>query len=255
MKLIHFNFATVGRKRLFAREADRLAATRALIRVLGPWLLLFCIVDDHVHALVFGEPAHVAQLAGHLQLAFLALPGCPPLQATWFEEIEDRRHLMSMVPYVLRQTRHHDMPDHPAGWFASSFQDLVGARRLDPGAFARLTAHLPRLRLLQVWAAVEVTPQQPRDLAVLESCSPRDLGRLASRVHATPITSGRRLRPAVKARRLAIHLLASAGTSRASTASLLRTSPRTVRRRLAEPVDAGELDAALLQLAIERAVE
>jgi|AMFO01.1.fsa_nt_gi hypothetical protein len=69
MQLVHITFASRTRHSLFPSTALQRHALHALARVVGPRLVLFYIVDDHVHVVLFVEPGTGARVAGHITRA------------------------------------------------------------------------------------------------------------------------------------------------------------------------------------------
>jgi hypothetical protein len=55
MRPWQFTIASTTRHPLFPTEASRLQAVLAICRVFGEILTMFCVVDDHVHLVVFCE--------------------------------------------------------------------------------------------------------------------------------------------------------------------------------------------------------
>jgi hypothetical protein len=139
MALWHLTLASDGRLPLFPTEAERRLGLLALVRVALHELVLFCIVDDHLHAVLLAALERIGQLRSALSRA-LGLAGSS------VKQVESRSHMQWLVRYLVTQPAHHKLCDHPALWSGSCFQDLVGARALD-GLRLRLAEALPRLRL------------------------------------------------------------------------------------------------------------
>lgn len=254
METWHFNFGSIGGALLFEGDARRLEAARALVRVIGAALLVFCIVDTHLHVVAIGDRRSVAILAGHLRLALRSL-GCPQLQSTHFKRVDGTHHLRNLVEYVLCQPQHHGLVAHPAEWEASSFADLVGARHdLDPDAWDRLTRRLPRYRRTDVWAVVGLAPLQPLPAEVAAAWPPPRIEQAAASAYGESVPLRGRRVPVVAARQLAVHLLRRGGRTSAAIAELLGTSLRTVQAYLREGVSPEADRAARLRLAITRAL-
>lgn len=171
----HLTLATDGRTPLSSDPTRAIALARATIRTLAPWL--FSIVDDHAHALAAGDRAAVGKMASGWSRALAAL-GVPPLAAVRIRPIDDRRHLESLLGYLVRQADHHGIGWSPLGP-GSCLPDVVGARRIgfDPTPLAQA---LPRV---DVPRAALVAAGLP---AALPSVDLREVG--AAQVWAAGLT-------------------------------------------------------------------
>ena len=253
MSYWHLRFSSVTRVVLFPGEAGRRLAVRCIVRIAGPYLLLFCVVDDHVHVLIAGVAERLGAIRSALSRA-LAPIASAAFAPSFVVPVRSRAHLVRNVDYFLAQSAHHGIEGHPATDSGSCFQDLVGARRIDgfdPGLLKRA---LPRLRRDDLLRAVSL-PARALDPMPLEAI--RGLG-AASLVEACasvlgvgPVLAGRD-GPVVEARRLAANLGAEAGIARADLAWALPASPRAVRRLATEPANPRFLHAARVRLALER---
>lgn len=240
----HFTPASDGRKPVLPGEDARRAAVRVLARVAGAELVLFSLVDDHVHVVALGERSRMGRLGRALVLGLRPLAAAPVTPAR-VRPVETRAHLESLVRYVLGQVAHHGLAAHPALWTGSCFQDIVGARWL-PGLGLRLGEALPRLTRATVLDAVGLRG------AAVEPASDDALraggvGRLVAAVaaaHAVPEGLAGNLPPVVTARRAAAKLAQAAGVAGADLAWALGITPRAARRLLAVAVPAALLRAA-----------
>ena len=107
MRSYHVTFAAAGRHPLFPTEASRRAAVRALGRVAGAWIVLFALVDDHVHVVVHCEEDRVGRLARAILLALRAVAAVE-IEPAHVRPVRDRGHMEWLVTYVLTQPRHAD---------------------------------------------------------------------------------------------------------------------------------------------------
>ncbi len=254
MQLVHITFASRTRHSLFPSTALRRRALHALARVLRDRLVLFCIVDDHVHVVVFVEPGTGALIAGHVTLAFRALASVE-LAPPHVKPVDGRRHLESLVRYLLGQTDHHAIATPSHRWEGSCLPDLLGARCL-PGVDlrAQLAQALPRLDDHAIIAMVDLhaTQVQPASLAEV-----RDLGAvaLASACQAATAAAAPwgKERPAVHARAAVIRIGQAAGISTADLARACRVSTRAARYRGRVQVADETCRAALRQLRLMQA--
>ena len=235
--LYHLTIAVSGRCTLARDERERRAALRLLARVAGPWLALFCLVDEHLHALL--RALRAREIARDIRTALLrSRPGIA-LDAPHLKPVNGLDHLENTVGYLLRQPLHHGLPGHPAAWSGSSFADLVGARRL-PGYSARiLTEELPRLRVRDVCGLVGLGPEPfvPVDDAALRALGPRALVELASGALCVDPELAGRTAPVSQARALAAGMGRRVGLAMVELATALGISRQAVHHLARRPVD------------------
>lgn len=247
----HLTLAGAQRQHLFPDATTRLAAVRTLVRIAGSQLLLWCVVDDHVHVVASGDRRCVGRLAQRLQLA-LGGVAVGVFGTTHFQEVAHRRHLVRLVGYVLTQTEHHGLGQPAAGWQGSCLADLIGARRLrgfDPGALA---AHLPRMSPSQVLAEVGLAE---RDLVEpdLAGVGLNDLLAAAARAVGRPALVGRS--PEVlEGKHAVVSLALRVGWQPRHLAPLLQVHVRSVQRLAHHPADPRVAAAIRRQLALSEAV-
>ncbi len=144
MQPFHITLASAGRITLFPEPAELLDAVRVLARVAGPRLLLFSVVDDHLHVVLQSEPESTRHAASGLSRALRAA-GAPPLARAHVRPVDGRSHLETLVGYLVRQPVKHGLIAPVATWAGTCAPDLLGARLLpgfDPTAIARA---LPRV--------------------------------------------------------------------------------------------------------------
>lgn len=129
----HVTIATEGR---FSLDSP-LPLVVAVLRACRA-LLLFAVVDDHVHVVLYGERAAVGAIVSGLSRALAAVVAVE-LQPARIRPIADRAHLRSLVGYLAGQPARHGI----ASWEGSCLLDLLGARRIgfDAGPIAEA---LPR---------------------------------------------------------------------------------------------------------------
>lgn len=153
----HVTLATRGRQPLVLDDASRLTLLRELVARAGAVLVLFAIVDDHIHLWLLGPGDALATALRSITFALAT-----PMQERHIEVVESRAHARRLVPYLLTQPDHHGLGVPSAGWPGGCVADLLGARTL-AGWTPRVSALLPRLRLRDVHAAVRlpVTPLVP----------------------------------------------------------------------------------------------
>ncbi len=243
-----------GRNPLFADEAACRNAIRALARVVGSSAVLFSVVDEHIHLVLWCDRAR----CGRLAQAFVR--AVRPLAAAFVEParirpVENRAHMKSLVSYVLSQPAHHGLPGHPALWSGSCFPDLIGARRI-AGLELQLSNALPRFRMRDVYSAVGLREGLLAPLS-LEEVRAAGIARVVSATGAA-LAVGPGLHgngaPLVRARRVTAQLAQRAGMAPADIAWALDIAPRSARRLLQPQIDKSTIKAVRLRLALENVV-
>jgi len=254
MDATHVTIASVDRAVLYAEPEMLLDATRALARVAGADLLLFCVVDDHAHAVVSLARGGAGPLARRLAYA-LGTVFTVELAPSRFRQVDGRSHLVTLVDYVLNQPRKHGLAHagHPALWLGSCFVDLVGARLLagfDPRCLA---STLPRLGRKHLYDAVGLPVVAPLDDEELRAEGPRRVGDAAAAALGLCVLEGSS-DAVVRARRAAGRLCHTLGFADAAIAFGLRCPRRTANRLARDAPPDAALDRAIrLQLALRRA--
>lgn len=235
MDLVHMTIAVSGRFTLARDERERRAVVRRLVRVAGPWLVVFCLVDEHLHALLRAN--HARTIARNIRATLLAARPGIGLDPPHLKPIANLDHLKSVVGYVLRQPLHHELPGHPALWSGSCFADLIGARLL-PGGFSRriLVEELPRFRGRDLLAMVGLEPEPfvPVDDATLRGLGPTGLIDLAAGVLGFGPELDLRARSTTRVRALAVGLARRVGqpmVEMARTLAITRQSTHELSRR------------------------
>lgn len=250
----HLTLSAEGRHALFPSEERRRAAVRALAAASGDRLLLFCVVDDHVHLVVRDERSSAGVLARALRRSLepLAEGGFLP---THIREVKGRSHLEGLVSYLVAQPVKHGLSGHPALWSGSCLADLVGARRVSPGLSARVIEALPRYRLRAAHAAVGLpeAPLVPATDLQLRGAGATALVRAAGAALAVGPTLLAKAAPVVLARRAAVILAATVGMATEEVAWALGQPARSVRRLAEVPVDPAVLTTVRLRLSLEAA--
>jgi len=223
--------ASSDRRHAFADHAVRLVVVHVLVRIAGPVALLWCVVDDHLHLVVACTRAEAGRLAQRLSLALAAAVPEAGLDPARICAVQDRRHLYTLVPYVLTQTWKHGLPGHPGRWEASCFADLIGARVLSGYDPRPLTRALPRLTEREILDAVEVPPAaiRPFEEGRLDTLLPADLVAAAASAVGVPDLSGSR-RPVVEAKRVVARFARGQGWPTVRLAELLGVHPASARR-------------------------
>lgn len=255
MEYWHLNFATVDRMPLFpAGEEQRRQGLRRLAALRSLALILFCIVDDHFHAVVRGCRAHAGQVVWRIKRTWAPLMGSP-LSEGYYRRVEGRQHMRSLVRYHLQQSRIHSLGEHPALWSGSCFSDLIGARRLRG---LELGAHdvLPRLGLADLCRDAGLDgPITAASDDTLRAAGIGPLVKAASFALATSPRLAGQEAAAMEARAAVTQLAAAAGLRRDALARELACSPRTLQRLNGREVAPEMLRAIRLRLALLEAAQ
>ncbi len=246
--IVHLTIAVRGRKALARTESERRAVVRMLARLAGDSLLLFNVVDDHLHLVVRArQPGRLGRSVG------LGLGGLRPelrLKRAHPELVDSRSYLRFLVRYVYQQSGEKGLgPD--ATWSGSSFQDLVGARRLPGLDRLALFEELPRLRMREVFPLVGLKPRplEPREAAASDGIE-RLTRASAAACCVAPELPGRSA-PVLRAVSVALALALEAGLSSAEVRRGLRRSRSALSRLRRHRPDPRDLIAARLRLALE----
>lgn len=239
--MFHLTYATWGRTPLFPDPRARRAFVRALVAHF-PTLVLFSLVDDHLHVVIAGD---VVGPAG-LLLRMLRHHSQQRIEPARVTPVDGRAHLERLVGYLARQGEKHGVAG--ASWLdeGGCAVDLLGARVIgfDDG---RLWQHLPRrdegwLRgQLGLPPLVAIDPRAVAPARVWEAALAAHLAEPEGRARAT-------VRARVATVRLCAHLpseaLAALVPLRAATIRALRTR---------HPPDDASLDATRRWLALAAA--
>lgn len=226
----HLTFVTQGRRPVAPGEPMRRVIVRAILRVAGEHVVLFCVVDDHIHVVLLCARDVAGRLAQALFLAFRGIVGAP-LRPAWISPVTSRKHMDELVGYVLTQTEHHGLPCETALWSGSCFADLVGARVVDGWTDNLAEAH-PRF---QVEEAYRLVGLPARRLAAVS----RDRVRLGGAwtladAAAFALATGPGLVgnsvPVAIARRVTVHLGTKAGIARGDLAEALGVTRAAIAR-------------------------
>jgi hypothetical protein len=255
MNVWHIRFSSEERFVLFPDEQTRRAALRRLVKIAGNVMVLFCIVDEHIHEIVTCDHKRAGRIrqATHRSLQPMT---SVKLEPSYIKEVENRRHLELLVRYVLTQVEHHALSNaHPALWSGSCFLDMIGARVLE-NLHLQLNRLLPRFKLRQAYSYVGLPQQEIRPLNN-QGIRARGIGDLigasSSVLAADPSLAGK-MQPVVRARRAVVHLANQVGFSRADVGWALQISRRGIRSILQKQESESMLHAIRLHLALEAIV-
>ncbi len=229
------------------------AVVRTVARTLGGELLLFCVVDEHVHAVlavVDGQASRRgAALAKALDWVIRA-----DLARPHVSDVDGRGHLDHLVTYFIRQSVKHGLPGHPASWTGSCLGDLVGVRVTAGFTREALKAALPRLTMDSVLRRVELDRSaiEPADDDQLFAAGP--VAVVGAAADALAVMPDERSGTAVIARRAAVHLLAGVGYSTAVLARATDMKPRSIRSLLAQDTAVEVLELVRRRVTFDDAV-
>lgn len=219
------------------------ALLRGLVRVCGTDLLLFCLVDDHLHVVVDSDhPGRRSAAEQRMLRARVEHALAPPHRRM----VENRRHLRWLVRYVCTQVDHHALQgEHQALFEGSCLQDLCGARAIPGWDPARIWSLLPRDSARGLCAALDVPAPPPADAREL---APAQVVRAALVAGASDLHG--RMAHAVAVRLAVTHLLGP----RPELQRLLGVGRRQLRWLAAQPADPALVRAVRVRLALEQAV-
>lgn len=254
MRAYHLTWSTSGRQPAFPSEEVRRDVLRAVARVAGMHVVLFALVDDHVHVVVFVDSASLGRLSRSLTMV-LTHRAAVPLAPVWVQPVESRGHMATLPRYCLGQLGHHGLPGHPATATGSCFPDLVGARRV-PGLGMPLLQALPRFRQRDAYEhvglpPVPLAPATDDQLRALGAVRLADL--VAQALAVGPALVGNRAE-VVEARGVVGRLAAECGLRSRDVAHALGVTDGAAWRLARREVEAATLRAARLRVALEVAV-
>lgn len=244
MRYWHITISSGNRLRIFGSEASRRMAVWTLIRVLGEALVIFCIVDDHVHVVVVCVEEQLPRLRTALWHALEPLTDVP-LSRPFPKPVESRLHLERLVRYCLTQTDHHGLSESLLLYSGSCYQDLVGAWLVE-GWQTRLFRALPRWREADLHRIVGLSPPglRPASDDAIRAAGAAQVAFAASMsAAADPRMRGNGAR-VVLARSVAARLASAVGIGRAEMSWALDVTPRALRRIEERPVDPRQTEAA-----------
>lgn len=251
MKLWHVTFSSATRHALFPGAPLRRAALRRVIALAAGELVLYSLVDDHLHLVTHCSVSRAPVLERAIVLALRPL--VMGQISTHRRPVEGRSHLLSLLRYHLNQVVKHDIEGAcPALWEGSCFQDLSGARRL-VDIRPRLAELLPRAGRLLPHELVglprrEIEPASDR---VLRRAG---VDRLASAAGVSLLTGPAltgRTRQVVLARRATAQLAAGAGISSMELRWFFDADQSTVWRWRRPTVDSWNLRAIRVRISLE----
>jgi hypothetical protein len=254
MQLWHLNIASRTRHALFPSEALRLQAVTKLVSICGNTMVLFCIVDDHLHWVVLCDRCQCSTIARAAKLAVAALTSTAT-KSVHIEPVNGRNHLETLRSYILLQTIRHGLPGHPALWSGSCFPDLVGARWI-PELRLRLQDVLPRCTQADLCRdlALPLRQLEPSELTELRTGGASSLvAAAAAACGATPELRGKR-RETVRARRVACSLARAVDMPLREVAWALGIHPGNARKLLTTPVEPEALLATRRRITLEQVV-
>lgn len=254
MRAFHLTWSTDGRQPAFPEESRRRGVLRAIATSGGESIILFALVDDHVHIVVYVDPVKLPMLVRSLSTV-LTNRAAVPLAPTFVREVESRQHLRNLVDYCLTQISHHGLPWSAATDTGSCFPDLVGARRI-PGMQLPIARALPRLRLREAYNVVGLPPEalEPASDDTLRALGAVRLAELTAETFALgPGLDGNEAAIA-NARKVFATLAVEAGFRLRDIAHALDVSPSAAARLVRRAVDAKDTRAVRLRVALEMAV-
>lgn len=251
----HVTWSTKGRLPVAPDEARRRALVRMLAVRAASTLVLFSVVDDHVHVWLMGARKELVATVRTLRHALRALAAAP-LDPPYIEPVSRRSHAEWLVAYLLTQNAHHGVAIHPAMWAGAALPDLLGARLLGPWRpLTLLWEALPRLTVGDIHAAVGL-PEAclvPASDAELRALGPGRLLEAAAAVFAAGPALENRDAENVLAVAAAARLARDVRLSLTAIATAAGRTREAVSRGASRPVTEAALASIRLRVALDRA--
>lgn len=257
MTLWHISIESADRLPIFPDENLLLRALHTLARIAGKVMLLFSIVDDHLHLVSTGDREFTRRLRQSILQALTPIADVT-LGRSWVGRVKGRKHLLRLIRYhVVQVVKHNIQRAHPALWSGSCFQDLAGARKL-PGLELQTGENLPREQIKAVACQEVGLPgfsAPPIDVTMLRTLGiARIKAAAASALAADPDFTGRS-KAVVLARQVTSRLGILAGISKREIGWALNLSRQGLSRLLQTKTPDALLNAARSRLAIEEEVD
>jgi REP element-mobilizing transposase RayT len=246
------SLSAVGRHRLYPSICDLRLAVRTLVRVLGSRLLLFSIVDEHIHLVIEGNRREKGAVLSALHRSLRTVGKDTAFQTAWSEKVKTRNHLLSLVDYVCRQPSRHNLTGRDVLWEGSCLMDLIGARSVVgyDGTLFRTAA--PRWReydLLGKFNIRSLKPASDEDIAAAGQESL--LSAVSTAFCADPKLDGRS-HEIVAARAAFVHFGRISGYPTKQLALALGISTRGVRHLASINISEAHSRIARTQLALQQ---
>lgn len=258
MTIAHITISSRSRRALARTEAERRALIRALAQVAGEHLLLFNLVDDHLHVVVRG--AYPRRIADIVRRVVRARRPDLVIKPPHVEVVEGTDYLLTLVRYVLRQTDRHELAGVTgpamALWTGSCVQDLLLVRLLPGFDATPLRSELPRLnqRVLLELVGLPATPIQLADDEALSRLGPARIAELAAEVHVADPALTDKSAATVKARALATHVARLVDLPTRSIVRYLGVGLRAVELLAHRPVEPREVLALRRRVTLDARV-
>lgn len=251
MRPWHITWSTEGRLPFFPGEALRLEAVRRLIAAGGDELALYCIVDEHIHVVLYGERELASRRIRAITRSLRCIAAVH-LESPRIRPVNGRSHMETVFGYVLRQPGKHRLPGHSAIWAGSCLVDLVGARRL--GDFQPcLRMAMPRVVVGDALEAVGLPRRRLEAVGLdqVRAAGAYELVRVAAAALGVALPLGAKVPDVVMAKRVACCLALQAGLSLEQVAEAGGFSWRSARRLATQSVPVELRQAVLLRFALE----
>jgi REP element-mobilizing transposase RayT len=257
IQLWHLTFSSANQYPLVPDETLRRKVVHKLVKKSGQEMVLYCVVDNHIHLVVACDRKRVGaiKMALHKSLGALVVQEMLPAH---LRSVGSQSHLRWLVRYLLLQVIHHELEEHPALWSGSCFQDLVGARYIK-GAInlrQRLEAHLPRYHWKNYYEIIGLPLQEiePASIVEVQNSGFSRLVEAASVSLATEPSLKGKFEQAILAKRSVAQIGKVVGFSIAQMARTLKAPERTIRHMCAQPVEKDAKAAICTRLALENTV-
>ncbi len=241
---------------LFPTDVSQRRAVRCLARVTAGRLVLFGLVHEHGHPVVFCSDESLGLLKRSVRVS-LRRVAAQPIEKVWAEPVRGRSHVLALLRYALQQPIRHGVLEHPALWSGSCFVDLVGARYL-PELELRLAEALPGVRQSELYELVGLPPRRiapAGDDLIRELGARRLLEAVAAALAVDPSLRGQSPRN-VAARTLVVQVGRRIGFSWTEIQRVLPVSHAALFRLAAAPPPEAVMERAVrLRLGLEDQVQ
>lgn len=254
MEIVHVTWSTEGRLPFFPDEALRRRAVRKLVAAAGAELVVFCIVDEHVHVVLYGNPTVIRRRIRAITRSLRGL-SVVPMASGRIRVVADRAHANNVFGYVLDQPYRHELAVHSALWSGNCLADLVGARLIGGMQLCHRDVW-PRFRPADAFEAVDL-PRWILQPVKVEHVSAIGAHRLVAAVAAAfclPLPLACQVPEVVTAKRVACRLAREAGLPLAAIARAAGFSLRSAQRLARQEVPESACKVVLTWLALEQRV-
>lgn len=252
--LWHLILTSEGRITLFTNEEKLRQAVLKLGKTAASHLISFCVVDDHIHLVLYCSRQCVGRLSQALQIALSPI-GSSKFSPGYIVPVKKRTHLNRLILYTVNQPQRHGLKEHPALYSGSCFLDLAGARFI--GVLGcPITSVLPRFNMADLYSELNlrIHTLTPADDGQVKDAGLGAIIRAAGAVFAAAPALTDQSEQTVKAHRVAVRLARSVGFTASQISCHLQRSTRSIFRVNHQQIPEEALTAVRRRLALEKLV-